>query len=148
MRGVNSIHILGNLGKDPELRYSSGGTAVANFSVAVGEKKKVDGEWQDHTEWFNVVLFGKTAETAGEWLKKGSGVYVSGRLQTRSYDGKDGEKRYITEVVGDNMRMVGGKSAESELDPKEEPEPSPPDEKDDGLPEPPPPVESDDDLPF
>jgi single-strand DNA-binding protein len=135
MRGVNSIHILGNLGKDPEIRYSSGGTAVANFSVAVGERKKVDGEWRDHTEWFNVVLFGKTAETAGEWLKKGSGVYVSGRLQTRSYDGKDGEKRYITEVVGETMRMVGGKSAENELDtPKSEPKPSPPDEKDDGLP--------------
>jgi single-strand DNA-binding protein len=135
MRGVNSIHILGNLGKDPEIRYSSGGTAVANFSVAVGEKKKVDGEWQDHTEWFNVVLFGKTAETAGEWLKKGSGVYVSGRLQTRSYDGKDGEKRYITEVVGDNMRMVGGKSAENEPGtPKGEPKPPPPDDKDDGLP--------------
>jgi single-strand DNA-binding protein len=111
-RGVNKVILIGNLGRDPEIRYTQSGTAVANFSIAVGERVKKNGEWQDHTEWMNVVCFGKTAENAGEYLNKGSQVYVEGRLQTRKWQDKDGNDRTTTEVLVNDLRFLGGKKPE------------------------------------
>lgn len=108
---VNKVILLGNLGQDPELRYTPSGAAVTTLSLATNEVwKDNDGNKQERTEWHRVVLWRKQAELAGEWLKKGSKVYVEGRLQTRSWEDKDGNKRYITEVVGDTLTMLDSKS--------------------------------------
>ncbi len=108
-KSLNKVMLLGHLGKDPELRYTSNGVAVANFSVATNETwKDQDGNLQERTEWHNIVMWAKLAEIAGEWLKKGKQVYLEGRIQTRSYDDKNGVKRYVTEVVATDLIMLGG----------------------------------------
>ncbi len=109
MASVNKVILLGNLGRDPETRYTTGGDAVTNLSIATSEQwKDKNGEKQERTEWHRVVLFGRQAEIAGEYLKKGRSVYVEGRLQTRKYTDKDGVEKYSTEVVGDRMQLIGG----------------------------------------
>ncbi|MFZ5492602.1 MAG: single-stranded DNA-binding protein [Pseudomonadota bacterium] len=109
-RGINKVILIGNLGRDPEVRYTAGGSAVANLTVATTEswKDKQTGEKKEATEWHKVVVFGKTAEIAGEYLKKGRSVYIEGRLQTRKYQDKDGQDRYSTEIVASDMQMLGG----------------------------------------
>lgn len=109
MASLNRVTLIGNLGKDPEIRYTAGGTAVASFSVATTEKFKKDGEWQEQTEWHNVTLWARLAEIAGEYLSKGKTVYIEGRLQTRKWQDKDGKDRYTTEIVGEKMQMLSGK---------------------------------------
>ena len=114
MAGVNKVILVGNLGKDPEVRYLEGGTAVANFSLATTESyKDKQGNRIEQTEWHNIVVWRGLAEGAEKYLKKGSQVYVEGKLRTRSYDDKDGVKRYSTEIVADNMTMLGGKRDET-----------------------------------
>ncbi len=110
-RGVNKVILIGNLGQDPELKYTPNGHAVSTFSIATTEgRKDKDGNWNDHTEWHRVVTWNKTAETAGEYLKKGSQVYIEGRIQTRQWDDKEGVKRYTTEIVAQNLQMLGRRS--------------------------------------
>jgi len=115
-RGINKVILVGNLGQDPEVRYMPNGNAVANISVATSEswKDKNTGQMQEKTEWHRVVLFGKLAEVAGEYLRKGSQVYVEGQLQTRKWQDQNGQDRYSTEVVvqGFNgvMQMLGGRN--------------------------------------
>ena len=109
MASVNKVILLGNLGRDPETRYTTGGDAVTNLNIATSEQwKDKSGEKQERTEWHRVVLFGRQAEVAGEYLKKGRSVYIEGRLQTRKYTDKDGVEKYSTEVVGDRMQLIGG----------------------------------------
>jgi single-strand DNA-binding protein len=109
MASVNKVILLGNLGRDPETRYTTGGDAVCNLNIATSEQwKDKSGEKQERTEWHRVVLFGRQAEIAGEYLKKGRSVYIEGRLQTRKYTDKDGVEKYSTEVVGDRMQLIGG----------------------------------------
>ncbi len=109
MASVNKVIIIGNLGRDPETRYMPDGGAITNISVATTDKwKDKTGEMQEKTEWHRVAFFGKLAEIAGEYLKKGSQVYVEGRLQTREWE-KDGVKRYTTEIVANQMQMLGSR---------------------------------------
>ncbi len=109
MASVNKVIILGNLGRDPETRYTTGGDAVTNLNIATSEQwKDKSGEKQERTEWHRVVLFGRQAEIAGEYLKKGRSVYIEGRLQTRKYTDKDGVEKYSTEIVADRMQLIGG----------------------------------------
>ncbi|HGW4826542.1 TPA: single-stranded DNA-binding protein [Proteus mirabilis] len=122
-RGVNKAIIVGNLGDDPNVRYSPNGTAFANFSVATSEtwKDKNTGEKRERTDWHNIVIQGKLAEVAGQYLKKGSQVYIEGKMRTRKYQGNDGQDKYITEViVGMNgtMQMLGGNSGNQEVSQK------------------------------
>ena len=108
MASVNKVILLGNLGRDPETRYTTGGDAVTNLNIATSETwKDKSGEKQERTEWHRVVLFGRQAEIAGEYLKKGRSVYIEGRLQTRKYTDKDGVEKYSTEIVGDRMQLIG-----------------------------------------
>ena len=109
-RGVNKVILLGNLGKDPEVKYTASGMAVATFSLATTERAKdKEGNWQDRTEWHNIKAFGRTAEVAGEYLKKGRSVYIEGRIHNDSWDDKEtGQKKYRTEVIVNDMIMVGG----------------------------------------
>lgn len=106
-RGINKVILIGNLGADPELKYTPSGSAVSNFTLATNESW-VDGkgERQEKTEWHRIVVWGKLAEICNEYLKKGSKVYIEGRLQTRSWDGQDGNKRYTTEIVARDMQML------------------------------------------
>ena len=120
-RGVNKVILVGNLGKDPEVRYSPNGGAVANITIATSEswKDKTSGEKQEKTEWHRVVFFGRLAEIAGEYLKKGAQIYIEGRLQTRKWQDKEGKDRYTTEIVANEMQMLGsreGRGAPSEFD--------------------------------
>jgi single-strand DNA-binding protein len=109
MASVNKVILLGNLGRDPETRYTTGGDAVTNLNIATSEQwKDKSGEKQERTEWHRVVLFGRQAEVAGEYLKKGRSVYIEGRMQTRKYTDKDGVEKYSTEVVADRMQLIGG----------------------------------------
>ena len=109
MASVNKVILLGNLGRDPETRYTTGGDAVTNLRIATSEQwKDKSGEKQERTEWHSVVLFGRTAEIAAEYLKKGRSVYIEGRLQTRKYTDKEGVEKYSTEVVADRMQLIGG----------------------------------------
>ncbi len=111
---VNKVILVGNLGKDPELRYTPSGAAVATFSLATTEKfKDRSGEMQEKTEWHNIVVWRQLAEICGKYLHKGKQVYIEGRIQTRSYDDRDGNKRYITEIVADQMQMLGRAGEES-----------------------------------
>ena len=111
-KSVNKVILIGNLGKDPEVKYTPAGMAVANFSLATNERyKDKEGQWQDRTEWHNVVAWQRLAEIAGEYLKKGRSVYIEGRLQTRSWDDKDGQKHYKTEVVANDLVLLGGREA-------------------------------------
>ncbi len=107
---VNKVILVGNLGKDPELRYTPSGTAVATFSLATTERyKDRDGNRQEKTEWHNIVAWRQLAEICGKFLHKGKQVYIEGKIQTRSYDDRDGNKRYITEIVADQMHMLGSR---------------------------------------
>ena len=110
-RGINKAIIVGHLGKDPDVRYTPNGGAVANVTIATTEqwKDKQTGEQQEKTEWHRVVFFGRLGEIAGEYLKKGSQVYVEGRLQTRKWQGNDGQDRYTTEIVANEMQMLGSR---------------------------------------
>jgi len=109
MASVNKVILLGNLGRDPETRYTTGGSAVTNLNIATSEQwKDKNGEKQERTEWHRVVLFDRLAEIAGEYLKKGRSVYIEGRLQTRKYTDKDGVEKYSTEIVADRMQLIGG----------------------------------------
>ena len=110
-RGINKAIIVGNLGRDPEVRYTANGNAIANITVATTEswKDKQSGERQEKTEWHRVVFFGRLAEIAGEYLKKGSQVYIEGRLQTRKWEDKSGQERYTTEIVASEMQMLGSR---------------------------------------
>lgn len=118
-RGVNKVIIVGTLGNDPEVKYSASGSAIANFSVATSEqwKDKQTGEKKEQTEWHRVVIFGKLAEVAGEYLRKGSQVYIEGQLRTRKWSDSNGVDRYTTEIVipqmGGVMQMLGGKRDDS-----------------------------------
>lgn len=114
-RGVNKVILIGNLGQDPEVRYMPNGGAVTNITLATSEswRDKQTGEMKEKTEWHRVVIFGKLAEIAGEYLKKGSQVYIEGSLQTRKWQDQSGQDRYTTEVVvniGGSMQMLGGRS--------------------------------------
>ncbi len=110
MASLNKVMLIGNLGKDPEVRYTASGTAVASFSLATSERfKSKSGEWEERTEWHNVTLWGRLAEIAGEYLAKGKTVYIEGRLQTRKWQDRDGRDRYTTEVVADKMQMLSGR---------------------------------------
>ena len=110
MASLNKVMLIGNLGKDPEVRYTAGGTAVASFSIATSEKfKGKTGEWEEKTEWHNITLWARLAEIAGEYLSKGKTVYIEGRLQTRKWQDKEGKDRYTTEIVGEKMQMLSGK---------------------------------------
>jgi single-strand DNA-binding protein len=110
-RGVNKVIIVGNLGKDPETRYMPSGSAVTNLRIATTEawKDKQSGEQQERTEWHSVAMFGRLAEIAAEYLRKGSQVYVEGKLRTRKWQDKEGKDRYTTEIVADEMQMLGSK---------------------------------------
>lgn len=108
--GVNKVILVGNLGKDPEVRHLDGGRAVANFSIATSESyRNRNGERVTNTEWHNVVLWSPLAEIAEKYLRKGKQVYIEGKLTTRSYDDRDGNKRYVTEVVGRDLTLLGGR---------------------------------------
>ncbi len=136
MAGVNKVILIGNLGADPEIRYTPSGVAVANFRLATGETRtNKDGQKETKTEWHRIVAFGKLAEICGEYLAKGRQVYIEGRIQTRSWDDRDGNKRYTTEIVANNMQMLGGPGGKGESSP------------DSGTAETEPPF-TDDDIPF
>lgn len=111
MASVNKVILIGNLGNDPDMRYLPSGDAVANFSIATTEKyKDKSGEMQEVTEWHRISFFGKTAEICGQYLKKGSAVYVEGSIRTRKWQDKEGNDRYTTEIRGDRMQMLGSRS--------------------------------------
>ncbi len=132
-RSVNKVILIGNLGKDPELRYAPSGSAVATFSLATNEQwKDQEGNPQERTTWHNIVIWGKLAEIAAEYLKKGRKIYIEGRLQYRDYEDKSGNKRFVTEIVVNDLVMLGSRQDGAE---KEEPTPGAPpavsEEKDD-----------------
>ncbi|KAA9132562.1 single-stranded DNA-binding protein [Marinihelvus fidelis] len=110
-RGINKVILVGNLGADPETRYTASGSAVTNIRLATSEtwRDKNSGENQERTEWHRVVFFGKLAEIAGEYLRKGRQVYVEGSLRTSKWQGQDGQDRYTTEIIADEMQMLGGR---------------------------------------
>jgi single-strand DNA-binding protein len=110
-RGINKVIIVGNLGQDPETRYMPSGAAVTNFTVATNEswKDKQTGEQKERTEWHRVAMFNRLAEIAAEYLRKGSQVYIEGKLRTRKWQGQDGQDRYTTEIIADEMQMLGGR---------------------------------------
>jgi len=108
MASVNKVILVGNVGRDPELRYTQGGQPVASFSIATNERfKDKDGNWKDRTEWHRIVAWARLAEVCGEYLRKGSPVYVEGRIQTRDWEDKEGNKRQTTEIVIQTMQMLG-----------------------------------------
>ncbi len=108
---VNKVILIGNLGADPEVRYAQNGTAVANFRIATTETWKKDGNKEEMTEWHRIVAFGRLGEICGEYLSKGSKVYIEGRLQTRKWDDRDGNTRYTTEIVAREMKMLSPRGA-------------------------------------
>jgi single-strand DNA-binding protein len=115
MASINKVILIGNLGRDPETRYTTDGAAVTNVTLATTDVwKDKGGEKQERTEWHRVVFFGRLAEIASEYLKKGSPVYVEGRLQTRKWTDKEGQERYTTEIVASDMKMLGSRSGGSE----------------------------------
>ena len=109
-RGVNKVILIGNLGKDPEVKYTQGGMAIANFTLATNSSAKdKDGNWQEKTEWHNIKAFGRTAEIAGEYLKKGKTVYIEGRIHYDSWDDKEtGQKKYMTQILANELTLLGG----------------------------------------
>lgn len=146
-RGVNKVILIGNLGADPETRYMPSGSAVTNIRVATSEswRDKQSGEQQERTEWHRVAFFGRLAEIAAEYLRKGSQVYVEGKLRTRKWQDNQGNDRYSTEIIGDEMQMLGGRAGAgapapmgAESAPAAAPAPrqaaSPPDDLDDDIP--------------
>jgi single-strand DNA-binding protein len=114
-RGINKVILIGNLGADPETKYMPSGSAVSNLRIATTEsfKDRETGQQQERTEWHNVAMFGRLAEIAGEYLRKGSQVYIEGRLRTRKWQDREGKDRYTTEIVADQMQMLGGRGAGS-----------------------------------
>ena len=117
MAGVNKVILVGNLGKDPEVRYLDSGVAVANFSLATTENyKNKQGEKVSQTEWHNIVLWRGLAEVAEKWLKKGSSVYIEGKIRTNKWEDKEGKTRYNTEILADNMTMLGNKTNSDDSD--------------------------------
>jgi len=159
MAAVNKVILIGNLGRDPQLDYTSSGTARCRFSLATTEQyNDKDGQRQERTEWHNVVLWGRSAEVAGEYLKKGSQAYIEGRIQTRQYQDKEGQTKYITEIIGQTLQLLGrpggGQRGYDDAPPPEEPEgaappprPSqPPAQKNGGAQGMP--TDDDDELPF
>ena len=137
---VNKVLLIGNLGKDPEVRFTGTGRAVARFPIATSEVgNDNEGQRQERTEWHNVVVWGKQGETCGQYLQKGRQVYVEGSIRTRQYDDKDGNKRYITEVVAQRVQFLGGRGGDA-----------PRGARDQGGSEdmPPAPIPEDDDIPF
>ena len=143
-RGVNKVILVGNLGQKPEMRYTATQTAVANLSIATSEswKDKESGENRDKTEWHRVVFFGSLAEIAEKYLDKGSSVYVEGKIQTRKWQDKDGNDRYTTEVLGNQLTMLGSRSSSDSSNQTDNSSntPFPDDDSGEGL--------SDDDIPF
>ena len=141
MASVNKAILIGNLGKDPELRYTPAGVAVCTFSLATTEKwrDKTSNEQRESTTWHNIVLWRRQAEIAKEYLSKGSPVYIEGRIQTRSYDDKEGNKKWITEIVGDRLQLLGRRGEGGDHS-SQAPAPE--------MSEAPPLTEEDDDLPF
>jgi len=142
MAGVNKAIIIGNLGRDPEMRYTPEGLAIANFSIATSEewKDKTSGEKRERTEWHRIVAFGRLGEICGEYLNKGKKVYIEGRIQTRDWEDKDGVKRYTTEIVAGQMQMLDSKGSTSKpqaspgFNMPDMPETSGPEFKDDDIP--------------
>jgi single-strand DNA-binding protein len=147
-RGINKVIVVGNLGQDPDTRYMPSGSAVTNITVATNEswKDKQTGEQKDRTEWHKVAMFGRLAEIAAEYLRKGSQVYIEGKLRTRKWQDKDGNDRYTTEIVADEMQMLGGRGGAGGSAPMRDERPP------QGAPSSPPPQGSsddfDDDIPF
>jgi len=117
-RGINKVILIGNLGADPEVRHTAGGSAVTNLSLATSEswRDRQSGEMNEKTEWHRVVMFAKLAEIAGEYLRKGSKVYVEGRLQTRKWQDRDGNDRYTTEIVANEMQMLDSRGGSEPLE--------------------------------
>ena len=155
-RGVNKVILLGNLGADPETRYTAGGSAVTNIRMATTDswRDRQSGEQQERTEWHRIVLFSRLGEIAAEYLRKGSQCYIEGRIQTRKWQGQDGQDRYSTEVVASELRLLGGRGGGGAAPPREREEPrgdsraggessSPP-----AAPKSGPPDDFDDDIPF
>ena len=140
-RGVNKVILVGNLGKDPEIRYMPNGNAVANLTVATSEKwkDKNTGQDQEKTEWHRIVIFGKLAEIVGEYLKKGSQAYFEGKLQTRKWQDQQGQDKYTTEIIADQMQMLGGKGDSSQQQAQQQPAQQAPQQDAPGF---------DDDIPF
>ena len=127
MASINKVIIIGNLGKEPDLRYTPSGAAVCNIAVATTRswKDKTSGGKVEETEWHRIVFYDKLAEIAGEYLKKGKPVYVEGRLKTRKWHDKEGVEKYTTEIVADNMQMLGGRDDSGESRPAHNPIPKP-----------------------
>jgi len=138
-RGINKAIIIGTLGRDPEIRYTASGSAVVNVSVANNEvwKDKRTGDPVERTEWHRIVIYGKLAEIAAQYLRQGSQVYFEGRIQTRKWQGSDGQDRYTTEIIANEMQMLGGKRSDDNA-----PAPPPP------TPDPNIPPAGEDDIPF
>lgn len=109
---VNKAILIGRLGMDPELRHTNGGTAVVNIRLATDDRRKENGEWVEHTEWHNVTVWDKQAETVNKYCKKGKQIFVEGRIQTRKWQDRDGNERYSTEIVADRIRFLGSSSEE------------------------------------
>ncbi len=142
--GLNKVILIGNLGRDPEVRYTPGGLAVANFSLATSEAwTNKEGEKETRTEWHKIVAWGRLGEICGEYLSKGKQVYIEGRIQTREWEDKEGIKRYTTEIVASQMLMLGSKDFTGESRPS-----ASPGVQSSGLSEPPIPDAKDDDIPF
>ncbi|OAQ20847.1 single-stranded DNA-binding protein [Thermosulfurimonas dismutans] len=137
---VNKVILIGRLGADPEIRYTADGQPVATFRIATNEVWVKNGERQEHTEWHRIVAFGRLAEICGEYLSKGRQVYIEGRIRTRSFEDRDGNRRYVTEIVANDMRMLDGRRDTMESGPSD----SFGSPREESLPEPPP----DEDLPF
>ena len=132
MASVNKAILIGNLGRDPEMRYTPSGQAVSTFTIATSERwRDKDGQPQERTDWHNIVCWGRQAEIANQYLKKGRPVYIEGRIQNRSYDDKDGNKRYISEVIAQKLQFLGGRPEESGSNEAPEVPPEPPAEEDD-----------------
>jgi len=109
-KGVNKVFLLGNVGKDPEMRATQGGMVIASFSLATADRKKDGANWVDSTEWHNLVCFGRTAEIVRDYVKKGSQIFVEGKIQTRSWDDKEsGQKKYRTEILVNELSLLGGR---------------------------------------
>jgi single-strand DNA-binding protein len=131
MPSVNKVILMGNLGRDPEVRFMPNGDAVCNFSIATTDSwKDKAGERQEKTEWHNIVMYRRLAEIAGEYLKKGRPVYLEGRLQTRKWQTKEGQDRYTTEIIADSMQMLGGRDGAPAQDTQPSPQPESKDEFD------------------
>jgi len=126
MASVNKVILVGNVGRDPETRYMPSGDAIVNLSLATTDQwKDKNGEKQERTEWHRIVIFGKTAEIAGQYVRKGSQIYIEGRLQTRKWTDKEGQERYTTEIVADRMQMLGSRGGGGDAPMDREPPPAP-----------------------